>query len=247
MGMEPRINYNDISRVYDRVRQADADLIGRLAQEIAAHAPAQVLDIGCGTGNYAHALQQLTQAQIVGVDPSPGMLAQARQKNPLVSFRQGDAERLPCDAGAFDLVYMTDVIHHIPHIDGLFGEVRRVLKPGGAACIVTQSHAQIAARPIARFFPATVTADQARYPDIPVIVAAATGQGLTFVSEEINGADEDVLDHSFLDLVAAKGYSMLHLITDAEYAAGLARLATALSQGDLVVRRAGRTLVWFRH
>ena len=125
--------------------------------------------------------------------------------------------------------------------------MRRVLKPGGAACIVTQSHAQIAARPIARFFPATVTADQARYPDIPAIVAAATGQGLTFVSEEINGADEDVLDHSFLDLVAAKGYSMLHLITDAEYAAGLARLATALSQGDLVVRRAGRTLVWFRH
>jgi SAM-dependent methyltransferase len=242
--MEPRIDYNAISRVYDQVRQADVELIQRLLQEIDGLASAQVLDIGCGTGNYAYALQQLSHAQVVGVDPSPGMLAQARQKNSQVSFRVGDAGHLPCDEDTFDLVYMTDVIHHVPDIDRLFVEVRRVLKPGGKLCVVTQSHAQIAARPIARFFPATVAIDQARYPDIPAIVAAASEQGLACLATEISGAVEDALDHRYLDLVRAKGYSMLHLIDDAAYAAGLARLEATLAQGDLVVRRAGQTLVW---
>jgi len=240
------VNYDDISKVYDRVRQADADLIRRLLQEIDAHPSAHMLDIGCGTGNYADALLRLSHAHIVGVDRSDEMLGHARQKNAQVSFRQGDAEHLPLDDALFDLVYMTDVIHHVPHIDRMFGEIRRVLKPGGKTCIVTQSHAQIAARPIARFFPATVTVDQARYPDIPAIIIAATGQELTFLDEEINGDDEAVLDHSFLELVRAKGYSMLHLIADAEYRRGLARLEAALRQGDLTIRQAGRTLVWFR-
>ncbi len=240
------VNYDDISKVYDQVRRADADLIRRLLAEIETRPAACVLDIGCGTGNYADALQRLSTAHIVGVDPSAGMLAHARQKNAAVSFRQGDAAHLPLDAAAVDLVYMTDVIHHVPDIDRLFGEIARVLKPGGKACIVTQSHAQIAARPIARFFPATIAADRARYPDIPAIIAAATGQGLAFLDAEIDGDDETVLDHSFLELARAKGYSMLQLITDADYQAGLASLEAALQPGDLTVRRAGRTLVWFR-
>ena len=240
------VNYDDISRVYDNVRRADADLIRRLLAAIDTIPAARVLDIGCGTGNYADALQRLSQAQIEGVDQSEGMLAHARQKNGQVRFHQGDAEQLPLDDARFGLVYMTDVIHHVPHIDRLFAEIYRVLKPGGQACIVTQSHAQIAARPIARFFPGTVAVDQARYPTIPAITAAATDQGLTALDVETDGDDEMVLDHDFLELVRSRGYSMLLLITDDEYRRGLADLETALAHGDLPARHAGRTLVWFR-
>lgn len=241
--MPRQIDYNAISRVYDQVRGAEADLIHRLLLEIEGLPAPQVLDIGCGTGTYAHALQQLIEGQVVGVDPSHGMLAQARQKDGRVSFRTGDAGRLPCPDAVFDLAYMTDVIHHVPDLAAFCAEAHRVLKPGGKLCIITQSHAQIAARPIARFFPGTVAVDQVRYPDIAAIVAAAARQGLALLDVESFGADADVLDQRFLALVRAKGYSMLHLLDDAAYAEGLAQLEAALAQGELMVRRAGQTLV----
>lgn len=241
------VNYNEVSQVYDQVRAVDRAIIECFLQGVTLDESSMVLDIGCGTGNYTHALQQATRAHIHGLDQSEGMLAKARRKNAAIDFRQGDAQQLPYADAGFDFVYMTDVIHHVPDIHKLFAEIRRVLKPSGAACIVTQSYAQIERRPIARFFPATVAADKARYPDIPEIVAAAAMQGLALVRVESSGEGEPtVYDRRFLEQVRARGYSMLHLISAEEYARGLAQVEAQLSQGDLVVYKAGKTLVWLQ-
>ena len=52
------------------------------------------------------------------------------------------------------------------------------------------------------------------------------------------------VDGAFLELVQKRGYSMLHLISDEEYAAGLDRLERALATGPLTLREAGETLLW---
>lgn len=243
------VNYNEISKIYDDVREGDILLINQFLQELPPEAGLTVLDIGCGTGNYTDLFQKVTQAKryrIYGIEPSEGMINKARQKNSQITFKQATAEDIPFEGNFFDFVYMTDVIHHIPDIRRMFSEIQRILKPQGKVCIMTQSHQQIAARPIVHFFPGTVGVDQGRYPDIDEIIAAAQFGGLVYLKQEILFEDEVVeLGAGFLELARKKGYSMLHLLTEQEYQTGLSKLESALQNGPLQARAAGETLVWF--
>jgi SAM-dependent methyltransferase len=239
------VNYNEISKTYDDVREGDLALIQRLIQALPPRPDLRILDIGCGTGNYTDLFQKLTGAQIFGVDPSEGMLEKARQKNTSITFKIGRADNIPFDSDFFDFSYMTDVIHHVPDIVSMFAEIKRVLKPGGAGCIVTQSHQQIEARPIAHYFPGTARVDKARYPDIPEIVETANAKGFTKIRSETLLEKPLELDAGFLELVRKKGYSMLHLISDEEYRAGLKDLEQAIQNGPVNVRPSGSTLAWF--
>ncbi len=240
-----KVDYNEISRVYDEVRGVDRAVIDAFLSGVDLDASCALLDIGCGTGNYADVMQRLTHAHVSGLDQSAGMLGKARQKNAQVDFRLGDAQQMPFGEASFDFVYMTDVIHHVPDINRLFAEIARVLKPRGQTCIATQSHAQIERRPIAQFFPGTVTIDKGRYPDIPQIVTAASAHGLALRRvETVHEGTPVVLDQHFLAQVRSRAFSMLHLISDEEYARGLAQVEAQLRQGDVMSARAGETLVW---
>lgn len=246
--MQP-VNYNEISRIYDDVREGDVALINHFLQELPSDDGLIVLDIGCGTGNYTDLFQKVTQDkhyQVYGLEPSEGMIAKARQKNIRVMFKQAAADNIPFEADLFDFVYMTDVIHHIPDIRKMFAEIRRVLKREGKVCIGTQSHKQIESRPIARFFPGTVRVDKGRYPDIDEVIAAAQFAGLAYRKQEtLFEGDVIELGDGFLQLARKKGYSMLHLLTEQEYQAGLANLEKELQMGPIQARMAGETLVWF--
>lgn len=72
--------------------------------------PACVLDVGTGTGKAARLVaQRFPEAQVVGVDLSPAMVAQARrllppELAPRVRFEVGDASALPFPDASFDLV-----------------------------------------------------------------------------------------------------------------------------------------------
>jgi hypothetical protein len=57
--------------------------------------------------------------------------------------------------------------------------------------------------------------------------------------------DAVALDKDYLELVRKKGYSMLHLITEEEYQAGLSLLENTLQNGNIQASAAGETLVWF--
>ncbi len=250
--MQP-INYNEISKIYDDVREGDLALIQRLIQALPSRPDTCVLDIGCGTGNHTDLLQKLTGVQVYGIEPSEGMLEKARQKNREITFKLGSADRIPFDDDFFDFAYMTDVVHHVPDIKAMFAEIWRVLRspdpelgrPGGKGCIVTQSHQQIEERPIAQYFPGTARVDKERYPDIPELIQAATVQGFTDPKGEIRSEKPIELGASYLELVRKKGYSMLRLISDDEYQAGLDKLERAMQDGPVIVQPSGMTMVWF--
>jgi len=246
--MQP-VNYNEISKIYDDVREGDILLINHFLQELPAESARNILDIGCGTGNYTDLFQKITrtkQYHIYGIEPSEGMISKARQKNSQITFKQATAEDIPFEGNFFDFVFMTDVIHHIPDIRKMFSEIQRILKPGGRVCIVTQSHRQVEARPIAHFFPGTVRVDKQRYPDIDRIIAAAQFACLNYLKQETLFEGEAMeVGADFLELVRKKGYSMLHLLTEREYQTGLSKLENALQSGPLPARAAGETLVWF--
>jgi SAM-dependent methyltransferase len=84
----------------------------------------KILDLGCGYGGYALALQR-RGAEVVGVDLDPH---QGLTGIPLVS---ADAARLPFQPEAFDLVVCSSLIEHLPEPPALLREIFRVLRPGG--------------------------------------------------------------------------------------------------------------------
>lgn len=102
----------------------------------------RVVDVGSGAGMDSMVAANAVGAQgrVVGVDMTPEMLERARAgaeeatiRN--VEFREGLAEQLPVDDGWADLVISNGVINLVPDKLGAYGEIARVLRPGGRAQI----------------------------------------------------------------------------------------------------------------
>ncbi len=96
-----------------------------------------VLDVACGTGLVAaEAVRILGTAETVTcLDPSEGMLAEARKKF-AARFVQGRAEALPFPDGAFDFLTMGYALRHVMDLEQTFREYARVLRPGGRVLIL---------------------------------------------------------------------------------------------------------------
>ena len=94
-----------------------------------------ILDFGSSDGLMtALVAQHFPHATLHGVDPSRRSLDYARRDHPGIEFSYFDGTTLPFADGTFDLVYAVGVLHHIPSSehDRTYGEIFRVLKPGGA-------------------------------------------------------------------------------------------------------------------
>lgn len=101
-----------------------------------------VLDLACGPATQLAQVAQINPGiHFTGVDLSPAMLGDARAHIDAlglqnIDFQQADITQLEgIDSQSVDGVMSTMALHHLPtpeHLDRLFGEVRRVLKPGGA-------------------------------------------------------------------------------------------------------------------
>lgn len=111
---------------------------------VAAAAPGpgeRVLDLGCGTGTLCAMLKRhCPDAEIIGVDPDPAMLARAREKAATcglaVTLLQGSATALPSQAPldrAVDTVVSSLMFHHLPRAGkrAALAEAYRLLRPGG--------------------------------------------------------------------------------------------------------------------
>ena len=106
------------------------------------HDGAQVLEIGCGTGNLTmRAIRAHPGVELTGIDPDSRALDRARRKaGDLVGvcFEQGYAQELPYADGSFDRVLSSMMLHHLD--DGVkaaaIAEGFRVLRPGGSIHIV---------------------------------------------------------------------------------------------------------------
>ena len=113
-------------------RNAYLDLLGITAGE-------RVLDVGCGSGAVTREIARRVGSRgvAVGLDPSPALLAVARELakeagvGERVEFREGDARRLPFADGLFDVVVCVTVLSHVPRGEAAIPELVRVLRPGG--------------------------------------------------------------------------------------------------------------------
>jgi ubiquinone/menaquinone biosynthesis C-methylase UbiE len=97
-----------------------------------------VLEIGCGSGEYALHVAETTGCGMVALDINESgicrakELAEARGVVSRVRFEQCDvSKKLPFDEETFDAVFSNDVLCHVPGRVEVLTEIRRILKPGG--------------------------------------------------------------------------------------------------------------------
>jgi ubiquinone/menaquinone biosynthesis C-methylase UbiE len=103
-----------------------------------------VLDVGCGTGTLAIAAKRRVgpSGSVVGIDPSPAMIARAirkaRKAKVDATFENGVAESLSFPDARFDVVLSTVMLHHLPRQarHQAVREMRRVLEPRGRLLVV---------------------------------------------------------------------------------------------------------------
>jgi len=97
-------------------------------------AASRVLDVGCGTGELLRRVRaNVPDAVLAGLDPVPEMLDVARDKlSGRDDLRIGYADRLPWNAGTFDVVVSCNMFHYISHPLAALREMARVLRPAGA-------------------------------------------------------------------------------------------------------------------
>ena len=129
-------NYDAAAVLQGRVRD---ELLGRL--DIVRLEPAAVLDLGAGTGHASIALKRrYRSSQVVALDLAEGMLREAGRRQTLLRrFRRvcGHAAALPLREASIDLVFSNLMLQWCQDPDAVFGECRRVLKPGGLLTFTT--------------------------------------------------------------------------------------------------------------
>ena len=109
---------------------------GYLVQQLPASL-SSLLDIACGTGDVSFLVaKKRSQARIVGVDLSKGMLHFAKkrlQKEKIknLSFVYGDARSLPFEENSFEAATMSFGIRNVKEYQKALADIHRILKPGG--------------------------------------------------------------------------------------------------------------------
>jgi SAM-dependent methyltransferase len=182
----------------------------------------RVLDIGCGTGAALAVLAEHFESTVSGVDPSTGMLEQARRKLPDADLRQGVAEDLPFADEAFDAALMMTVVQHVDRRRA-FPEARRVLATGGRFVIATPDPAMFPRAWMAPLFPSYVEIEQRRFPDAETMEQELYGAGFGAVRYVSLSVQRRFDREHALERLRRRYASTFDHMSDAEYREGLAR------------------------
>lgn len=104
-----------------------------------------VLEIGCGSGQFAAWMATNGAASVSGEDFSPVAIEQAlaAHSEAGLSFRVGDIENIAHLDESFDVVVSCETIEHVPHPAKALAELARVLKPGGTLFLTTPNYLSI--------------------------------------------------------------------------------------------------------
>lgn len=125
----PRAGLSWDAGLYDRAFSFVSDYGAALLDLLAPHRGERILDLGCGTGHLTQAIAE-RGAEVVGIDASPEMVAQARANYPGLRFAVADAASFVVEA-PFAAVFSNAVLHWVRGHEGVARSVAAALAPGG--------------------------------------------------------------------------------------------------------------------
>jgi len=130
---DPAFNYRQFwaNRQYED--QSERIALKKLLSLIKNKKAKNLIDIGAGFGRLVPVYAPLFQSCLL-IEPSEKLLAEAKKINRKyknLSFKESYVEKLPVEKASFDIALMIRVAHHLPDLEKMIGEVKRILKPGG--------------------------------------------------------------------------------------------------------------------
>jgi SAM-dependent methyltransferase len=133
--------------LYDSIRRLEETnwwFVGMraIARSLMAGLPRfeRALDVGCGSGGNLGLLRSVAR-EVYALDLSDRALAYLRERGvqDLAGLIAADGQSLPVRSDAFDLIWMFNVVEHLPDDRAALREMARALRPGGWAVVATSA------------------------------------------------------------------------------------------------------------
>ncbi len=240
--------YDNIGIEYNETRRADPYIASRIATHLQPKPGGLYLDIGCGTGNYLQALQNLGLT-MYGVDPSNTMLGVAEKKCPDAILVKGHAESIPYPNDFFDGATAMFTFHHWTDKQLGLNELYRVVKPGAHIVFLSFTAQQMSHYWLSHYFPVMIRESGELVPGVGGMTQMLQTAGFVEVTTENYFVSNDLQDHflysnkyrpeQYLDPNIRKGISSFAAFsTPAEVKQGLQELKADIGSGkiDEVIR-----------
>ena len=234
MSLMHTTDYSQIARRYDlnpiRKRFAPEKCIAELLA--ASKSPLALLDLACGTGNYLESQHAAYGQQLIrwfGCDLSAEMLAVARTKVGFAELVECDAQSLPYQDGAFDVIAINFAFHHFRDKRTCLREAHRTLKVGGYLLMHNICPEEMPDWWVYRYFPSTRVIDNERFWTEDHVRSEM--EALHFeVSRQLEyERDRTLSDHLFE--ARNREVSQLTLLPESEYSAGLKTMEADSQKG----------------
>ena len=125
-------DFSTIASFYREKSLVQANAGKQLIELLEIAPDADILDVGCGTGNLTAELREITSGRVVAIDPAKGMIrqAQALYGSRDIDFRMTDGDALPFD-NEFDLIFCSSVFQWFREPAGNLANFAKALRPGG--------------------------------------------------------------------------------------------------------------------
>ncbi len=237
--MSQRVDYDGVADVYDgRYRRNNYSGVEQaLAAFIEETRPdgQRVLEVGCGSGHWLHWLRD-SNVNVVGLDPSAGMLSAARSKVGSRHLIRGRAEAVPCASASCAGVFCVNALHHFEDPAAFVREAKRVLNAGGGLMTIgLDPHTGDDEWWVYEYFPEALIADRGRYLPTARIRELMTSAGF-------NTCETRIVQHRPRELTVGEAMrggfvnrtstSQLMVISESEYEAGVRRIHAAEAASD---------------
>lgn len=142
--------FDNISTQYDGLNRVisfgvDRSWRKKVEKLVAAANPKKIIDLATGTGDLAIQLSHFSDAEIVGLDISSGMLEVGRKKiaeknlSERIKMVLGDSEKIPFSDAHFDAATVAFGVRNFENLEKGLSEILRVLKPGGVLVVLETS------------------------------------------------------------------------------------------------------------
>jgi SAM-dependent methyltransferase len=224
-------HFGSLAARYDELRSGPSeDAIGILVREGDLRGR-RVLDVGCGTGRMAVALAERYGATVSGIDPSVEMLDVARERTSrgIATLELGTAESIPFPEGHFERALMQLVVHLVDR-PRAFGELYRVLAPGGRVVISTVDPDTVDRFWLTDLFPSYAAIDRGRFPARELLSAELETAGFFAVRSKPLEEKKFYKRERALQMLRGRFASSFALMSDDEYRAGLERAERELPE-----------------
>jgi ubiquinone/menaquinone biosynthesis C-methylase UbiE len=238
--MSNPFNNPDVAARYNLARQMPQQTIAvwldRLESAISAFNfhPRYILDLGCGTGRFTPALGKTFNCRVYGIEPSEAMLDVAKAlDDKSVDWKVGTAEDIPLGNESVDLVFISQVFHHLIDPVRAIQETWRVLTRTGFLAVRNSTRENNAQIEWLKFFPEALAIEDKRIPSQQELEDVVCRCQFRLMRRETVEQYFAASYNEYLEKIGLRGLSSLLMISDAAFESGLQRFKEWVSSQPL--------------